>query len=287
MTRAGKEPVGVFLAVAKAMRTEHSRAVIDFISGHLDTVEHSLVPEPQQKEYRDFVRAQFAPLAKEIGWTAGVNESDETKALRASLLGIMGGAGDPEAVAAAQRIAHAYIKDPSSVEGTIVGPALAVTAENGDVTLYDQLNDAMGNAKSTEEYYHYLFALTAFHQPELVQRTLALVDQGKIRQQDYVRLFPALLSESPGRELAWDYLKAHWESLSEKVTSFGGRGAVSALGGFCSAAMHDDIKQFFTDHRAPGAERALQQSLERITTCTEFKQLQGDNMEKWLAAEAK
>jgi aminopeptidase N len=141
----------------------------------------------------------------------------------------------------------------------------------------------MAHAKITDEYYHYLFALTSFHQAELARRTLALVDQGKIRQQDYVRLFPALLSASPGREIAWEYLKAHWDSLAEKVTSFGGRGAVSSLGGFCSTAMHDEIKQFFTDHRAPGAERALQQSLERITNCTEFKQLQGDNMEKWLA----
>jgi len=34
--------------------------------------------------------------------------------------------------------------------------------------------------------------------------------------------------------------------------------------------------------RAPGAERALQQSLERMTNCIEFKQLQGDNMQTWL-----
>jgi aminopeptidase N/puromycin-sensitive aminopeptidase len=283
MARAGKDSVGTFLNVAKALRAEHSRPVIELLSGHLDTVEHSLVPENKQKEYRDFVREQFAPLAKEVGWTAAANESDEKKALRASLLGIMGGAGDPEAIAAAQKLTQSYIKDPNSVEGTIVGPAMAVAAENGDATLYDQLSDAMAHAKSTDEYYHYLFALTSFHQAELAKRTLALVDQGKIRQQDYVRLFPALLSASPGREIAWEYLKAHWDSLAEKVTSFGGRGAVSSLGGFCSAAMHDEIKQFFTDHRAPGAERALQQSLERITNCTEFKQLQGDNMEKWLA----
>jgi len=283
MARAGKEPVGVFLDATKALQAEHSRSVIELISGHLDTVEHSLVPEQQQKEYRDFVRAQFAPLAKEVGWNAGANDSDETKALRASLLEILGDAGDPDAIAAAQKIAQAYMKDPNSVEGTIVGPALTVTAENGDAALYDQLNEAMGRAHGPDEYYHYLFALTSFRQPELVKRTLSLVDQGKIRQQDYVRLFPALLSGSPGREIAWDYLKAHWDSLAEKVTSFGGRGAVSALGGFCSAAMHDEIQQFFTDHRAPGAERAVKQSLERITTCTEFKQLQGGNMEKWLA----
>ena len=56
--------------------------------------------------------------------------------------------------------------------------------------------------------------------------------------------------------------------------------AVSALGGFCSIEKRDEIKQFFATHRAPGAERALQQSLERISTCVEFKQLQGENMRK-------
>jgi len=282
MTRAGKEPVGVFLNVARELRTERNRLVVDFIAGHLDTIARSLVPEQKQKEYQGFVRQQFAPLAKEIGWNAGANDSDEQKALRASLLGILGGAGDPDAVAAAQKLTRAYMKDSGSVEGTIVGPALTVTAENGDTALYDQFNAAMGSANGSEEYYHYLFALTAFRQPELARRTLALVDEGKIRQQDYVRLFPALLAESPAREIAWDYLKAHWDSLAEKVTTFGGRGAVSALGGFCSAAMRDEIKQFFTDHRAPGAERALQQSVERITNCMEFKQVQGANMEKWL-----
>jgi len=50
------------------------------------------------------------------------------------------------------------------------------------------------------------------------------------------------------------------------------RGAVSALGGFCSTEKRDEIKQFFAVHRAPGAERALQQSLEQITSCVEFKQ---------------
>ena len=175
-----------------------------------------------------------------------------------------------------------YMKAPGSVEGTIVGPAFAVAAENGDAALYDQFSQAMASARVADEYYHYLFALTAFRQPELIKRTLALVDQGKLRQQDYVRVFPALLAEEPARGLAWDYLKTHWDALAEKVTTFGGRGAVSALGSFCSAPMRDEVKQFFADHRAPGAERALQQSLERISNCIEFKQAQGENLQKWL-----
>ncbi len=282
MVRAGKEPVGIFLNVVHELRPERNRLVVEFTADHMDTIGRSLVPEQSQKEYRDLVRDQFAPLAKEVGWNANANDNDEQKALRATLLGILGSAGDPEAVAAAQKIAQAYIKDPGSIEGTIIGPALAVAAENGDAALYDQFAQAMANARKTEEYYHFLFALTSFRQSELAQKTLALIDQGKIRQQDYVRIFLALLAESPAREIAWDYLKAHWDELAEKVTSFGGRGAVSALGGFCSIEKRDEIKQFFATHRAPGAERALQQSLERIATCVEFKQLQSENMQKFL-----
>jgi puromycin-sensitive aminopeptidase len=282
MTRAGKEPVQTFLETAGRLRTDHNRLVVDFIAGHLDTIGRSLVPEQKQPFFKAIIQRQFAKMAQEIGWTSSTNDDDDRKALRASLLGILGGAGEPDAVAAAQKITQSYMKDPGSVEGTIIGPALAVAAENGDAALYDQFTQAMGSARSTEDYYHFLFALTSFRQPELAQRTLALVDQGKVRQQDYVRLFPALLAESPAREIAWDYLKAHWDSLAEKVTSFGGSGVVPALAGFCSIEKHDEIKQFFTDHRAPGAERALQQSLQRITSCVEFKQLQGENMQKFL-----
>jgi aminopeptidase N len=172
------------------------------------------------------------------------------------------------------------MKDSRSVDGTIVGPAFTVTAANGDAALYDQFSQAMAGSNFAGGYY--LSALLSFRQPELIKRTLALVDQGKLRQQDYVRIFPALLSEEPARDLAWEYLKAHWDALAEKVTTFGGRGAVSALGNFCSAPMRDDVKQFFAAHRAPGAERALQQSLERIDNCIEFKQTQGENLQKWL-----
>ena len=282
MARSGKQPVGIFLDVAQELRSERNRNVVDFIAEHFSGIARSLVPEQEKTKYDGIIRRQFAPLAKEIGWSPSANDTDDQKAQRADLLGILGFAADPEAVAEARKIAQAYIKDPGSVEGTIIGPALTVAAAYGDDALYDQFADAMEHAHNTEEHYHFLYALTAFRRPELAKRTLALVDQKKIREQDYTGVFSALLVASPAREIAWDYLKAHWDSLAEKVASFGGRGAVSALAGFCSVEMRDDIQQFFTSHRAPGAERALRQSLERINSCIEFKQLQGGNMQKFL-----
>jgi aminopeptidase N len=286
MTRVGKYPAGIFLNAVQAMRSERERRVIEFIAGHMDYIGDSLVPEDKKSAYRAFVLAQFGPLAKELGWKAGAADTDDQKALRASLLGILGGAGDPAAIAAAQGIVQQYLQKPSSVEGTIAGPAFTVAVENGDASLYDELSKAMGSAASAAESNFYLFALAQFRQPALIKRTLDLIDQGKVRQQDYPRIFPVLLAGA-GREMAWDYLKAHWNDLAEKVTTFGGRGAVSALGGFCSAPMREDVKKFFADHRAPGAERALQQSLERMNNCIEFKQLQQANMQQWLAAQGR
>jgi len=282
MARSGKQPVGIFLDVAQELRSERNRNVVDFIAEHFIGIARALVPEQERTKYDEIIRRQFAPLAKEIGWNPSANDTDDQKAQRASLLGILGFSGDPEAIAAAQKLAQAYIKEPGSVEGTIIGPALGVAAAHGDDAFYDQYADAMEHAHNADEYYHFLYALVSFRRPELAKRTLALIDQGKIRQQDYTALLSGLLAASPAREITWDYLKAHWDSLAEKVATFGGRGAVSALAGFCSVEMRDDIQQFFTTHRAPGAERAVKQSLERINSCIEFKQLQGGNMQKFL-----
>lgn len=282
MARSGKQPVGIFLDVAQELRSERNRNVVEFIAEHMIGIARSLVPEQEKTKYDEIMRQQFAPLAKEIGWGPSANDTDDQKAQRASLLEILGFAGDPEAVAEARKIAQAYIKDPASVEGTIIGPALRVAAANGDAALYDQFATGMEHAHNVDEYYHFLYALISFRRPELAKRTLALIDQGKIRQQDYAGMLSGLLVEPPAREITWDYLKAHWDSLADKVATFGGRGAVSALAGFCSAEMRDDIQQFFTIHRAPGAERAVRQSLERINSCIEFKQMQGGNMQKFL-----
>jgi aminopeptidase N len=286
MTRAGRYPVGQFLQVAQAMRAEHERSVIDLLTAHLEAAGASLVAQDQREKYNQFLREQFTPLASELGWKERSSDTDEQRALRARLLGVLGAARDPGAVAAAQNAVKDYLKNAGSVEGTFASAAFSVAAQNGDAALYDTIHSAFLKPGAAGQYYQYLFALAAFPQPALAQRTLALIDQGKVHQQDYPSFFSALLANPASRPAAWAYLKDHWDSLAVKVTSFGGRGAVSALGDFCSVKERDDVQQFFASRRPPGAERALKQSLERMNDCLEFKQAQETNMTKWLAESA-
>ena len=283
MARADKTSVADFLDLVGQLRDETSRHVVDLLANHLRYIAESLVPSSQQECYGAFVREQFAALAKQVGLTPKSNDSEEQKALRASLLEVLGDAADPEAVTEARKLVSDYIQRSGSGEGTLVGSAFAVAAENGDAEWYDRFLAALNNSRSSEEYYHYLYALADFRQPQLLERTLALVDQGRLRQQDYPRFFGALLANPASRDAAWKYLKDHWADLAQRVTSFGGAGAVSALGNACSAEMRDDVKQFFSDHAAPGAQRAVQQSLERIDDCIAFKQQQQQSLQNWLS----
>ena len=284
MTRAGKYPVEMFMNVAKGLRTEHDLLVVGLLAPHLSALE-SLVPKEQREAYQAFLRAQFNPLARELGWEAKAGESDQLDLLRATLLQVLGDAGDPDALSRAQKIVAGYLAQPGSTDPTLTRPAFAVAAVHGDPKFFETLISGLPQSRSSDQYYLYLYALTAFRDPALVQRSLDLVTQGKLRQQDYAGFFSGLLANPTARDSAWAYLKTHWSDLAEKVVSFGGRGAVSALGAFCSADARNDIKSFFSEHRAPGAERAVKQSLERIDSCLEFRELQQANMRSWLQSQ--
>ena len=283
MTRAGKTAVGDFLDFSQQFRAEENRRVVEALANHLDYIRGALVSNQEQPKYDEFLQKQFGTLAQQLGWFARANDTEEQKALRATLLEALGTANDHDAVNTANKLVEQYLQNPSSVDATITGSAFTVAAENGDETLYQRLTDALRTSKSSDEYYHYLYALTDFRPPDLLKRTVQLVVEGKIRQQDYPRFFGALLSNPAARDVAWQYLKSHWDDVSQKVTSFGGAGAVAALGNACSAEMRDDVRQFFADHPAPGAQRAVQQSLERIDDCLSFRKQQSQSLEQWLS----
>jgi aminopeptidase N len=282
MTRVGKNAVGDFLGLAQALQSERDLGAINLMARDLEYIGSSLVPEHESGRFNEFVRKQFEANESSLGWTVRSGDSDEQKAVRASLLSILGRTGDPRAVATARELVQRYIKDPASVEGTLVAPAFATSAAHGDATLYQQISDALPKARSTGEYNTYLIALAQFSQANLAEQTIALVDAGKVRQQEYPLLFGVLLANTHTQDAAWAYLKEHWSDLAEKVTSFGGRGAVSALASFCSAEKRADVAQFFQQHPAPGAQRTVNQSLERIDNCIEFQKIQQQNMNSWL-----
>jgi aminopeptidase N len=161
-----------------------------------------------------------------------------------------------------------------------------LAALNGDAKLYDEYAQRMSQARTPQELYTYMEALTRFPRPELAQRTLDMMMSPEIKAQDMFRGFDGLLENPEMRDLAWVYFKSHWAEIEKKVGASLGFGCGGLAASFCSEQAKQDVQQWFAQHSDPGEPRALRQGLERLDTCLRIRNTQGPNLASWLKEHA-
>ncbi len=93
-----------FMTVASDLKDDPSTDVIDQLTNYLQFTSQYLVNDSDRPQFESWVRTTFGPVAEKMGWQSGPQDSDETRARRASLLTLMGQVGrDPKAISAGAR----------------------------------------------------------------------------------------------------------------------------------------------------------------------------------------
>jgi aminopeptidase N len=282
MVRASRGGVDRFLDVAAALEGEVDLGVISSLATSLGAVRSELTASSLLPYFDRWMRATFTPSMKVIGWTPAADEPDERRLARAALLELLGTSGDPAARRLARGIVERTLAGSPHADTALADAAFRVASAAGDPALYARFAERFANASSNADYQRFLYALIDFPQRELAERTLGVVTGGKVRINDYASAFSALLVNPATRDAAWSHMKAHWPELRTQVVSFGGRGAVQALGSFCTPELRDDVRSFFAANEAPGAERAVAQSIERIDACVALRASQSPVVSRWL-----
>jgi aminopeptidase N len=281
--RVGKEPVGDYLTLAEALAADRDRAVLGDVFGRLVFIGQYLVTDNDRDAYRAWLRKLLTPIAKEVGWDPKPGESDETKALRANLMNVLGDAArDPEALAAARKLTDKALENPTSVDRELAFSAFPLAALNGDEALYNKLLAGMKNPKSPEEYYLYFQSLGKFGDPALLQRTLDYAVSPDVRSQDALGLIGNVSQNPAGEQLAWDFIRAHWSDVEKAGGPFASAQVVGGAGSFCDVEKRKEVEEFFSAHRIPAAERTYKQTVERIDNCVDLKAQQGPQLASWL-----
>jgi len=221
---------------------------------------------------------------KALGWTPRQGEPDDAATARATLVGTLGAVSrDAEVLSKARELALAELEKPGSVQPGLVNVVVDLAASDGDQALYEKYLERSRAAKDPEEKYRYLNALTSFRDPALVRRTMNLILGPDVRSQDAKVLIAQLLGNTDTQHLGWELLQARWDDVQKKTGEFVGNTViVSGLGAFCDARTVDEVKQFFSAHTVPDAERTLQQTIERIASCAALSAAQSDKLAAWL-----
>ncbi|HLV85748.1 MAG TPA: M1 family aminopeptidase [Candidatus Sulfotelmatobacter sp.] len=285
--RVGREPVGDYLAFVQGLQSDRERAVFSEVLRRLQYIEEYLVRDSDREVYRAWLRQFLTPVMADLGWEPKPGDSDEIRSLRAGVFQTLGvSARDPEALAQARRLADRALADPSSVDRELASHVFAVAALNGGEDFYNNLLSAIRNRKSPQDYYLYLFALAAFRDPKLVQRTLDFAISSDVRSQDALRLISRVLANPDSQQLAWDFIRQHWPEIEKDGGPFASAEIVHATDTFCQPALRDQVVEFFKAHWVEAGEREYRQSLEMINNCVDLKSRQEPQLASWLGQHA-
>jgi len=286
LVRAGRHSAADYLTLASGFAREHTDGVLSNVTERLDFIDEYFTDANSRPRFQRFVRSLFDPLFQEIGFASTPVDSDERRALRATLIATLGTTGADDAVVATARTAlDRSLSGGPALDATLSRSIIAVAAQHGDRALFDALLAASERASSPEDRYRYLYALADFRDPALIDRALDYALTPKLRSQDTASYLSRFLGEEAARPRAWAFLKQHWAELEPKITIFGGDTAITgALSSFCDRAARDDISAFFRQHPLPAAARTLSQTLERIDNCSALRTAQTPIVTDWLAA---
>jgi aminopeptidase N len=282
--RAGRHDVGSFLDLASGFTTERNPAVLGTLSQTLGSIDRALTTDATRPAFRAWVANLLNPALQDFGWTPRAGESDAVSSARATVISALGRvARDAEVLTRARALAAQELARPGSLQPELAGVIIDLAALAGDRALYDAYLERSRAATDPEEKYRYLNALTSFGDPALVRRTLDLVLSPEVRNQDAKIFIASMLGNIDTQRLAWELLQARWDDVQKKTGEFVGNTViVGGLSAFCDARTLDEVKQFFSTHKVPDAERTLQQSMERIGSCAALATAQSAKLTAWL-----
>ena len=159
-----------------------------------------------------------------------------------------------------------------------------IIANNGGEKEYTLFQKLYIREKMHEEKNRYGMALTSFKNKKLLSQTLAFAMSKNVRSQDGPSMIGSVWSNNHGRDITWVFIKRNWK---EFVKRYGEGGhflsrLLAPMGVHIKNKDADDIKKFFKKNLAPGAERTIEQGLERIYGNDSWLASDKNKIKQWL-----
>ena len=286
LMRAGSLSPATFLALAENYRGENHVSVWSDLASNLGSFDNIIGGQAYYDLFPPFAQGIFREAAQGMGWDAREDEGHMDALLRTTLLGNLGAYGDEATIREAQSRFDRFLERPESLPPDLRGTVFSLTAQAGDSDTFDTFLQLEEATDLQEEKIRRLRALTRFEQKDLLQKTLELTLSPRVRSQDTVSLVIGVSMNRHGGDLAWEFIKDNWDEFNRRYGAggFAIMHLVSIVGRFTTLEHAADVEDFFDEHPAPGAQRTIQQSLERIRINARWLEVRGAEAGEWLTA---
>ena len=282
-TVAGLMPLGDYLKLTARFKSERDKNVWSVLLGSFSFLNRIITPD-DRVFLETFVRDRVTPAVQDLGWDPQPRESDLTRQLRGDLLDALGRKGNGSATQQqAVKRYRQYRKDPSAVDPNIVPALVGILAHIGDEARYEEFVELYRTAATPQEERRYLFSLAMFRSRELLSRTLTKTINGEIRTQDAPFIVAAAMTNVYSRELAWEFVKTHWEEMDRLFPKQGLRRMCGGIVGLATPELEQDVRAFFASRKIDLGGKTLDQYLEQLSVAVSFREREGGTIQATLA----
>ena len=222
-----------------------------------------------EMEYAAFLRQHLNPHLTRLGLDPAPKESPVRARLRRYLLDVLGDAGkDVYVMSNAKALVPAFLEDPDAITPYRARWAMPLAASEGDALLWEALVAALPKADKPSSRGAVVRALGSFREPALVEQSLDLFLDDRIRSNEMWRILgPATDDEEIFANVTWPWFTKNYDAIVEKIGDKSAPRLPYIGGGFCSEEGKKTVEAFFADRMLPGMERNLANTLEGIDRC--------------------
>jgi puromycin-sensitive aminopeptidase len=232
--------------------------------------------------YRSYARSLFSPLAARMTWEKIPGEQESATFLRSLALSCAALYGDEQVIKKAKSLFAK--RNAQMIRADIRGLVYTIVSRNGGTKEWDIFAKLYKTEEMHEEKDRYGRALTQFTDKTLLARTLTFALSEHVRAQDGPFMIGGVWGNQQGRELAWQFVQHNWNTM---LARYGEGGhflsrVLSPLGSHTAKKDAQKAEKFFKTHVAPGCDRILAQSYERIYSNDIWRKTDKGIIKKWL-----
>jgi puromycin-sensitive aminopeptidase len=243
----------------------------------LTTLER-IVPDSDRDAWTSWVVATLTPLWNRLGTDVAPGDSDNRRALRGLVLGLLGAADHQPAVSLAGELFDRAVADPSAVDPGLASGALSTVAVHADAGRYDAILDRFRHGRTPQEQVRHLYAAAAVRDPSLFDRYLDLLRSDEVRTQNLAFACRAAIRNRLHGPTAWLAVAADWDRLMDRLPSNSVNRLVEGIVVVHDPGLADDVEAFLADHPVPQAAKHIDQSVERMRVSVALRQREADGI---------
>jgi puromycin-sensitive aminopeptidase len=283
VTLAGLMPLTDYLDLTARFRDERDKNVWTILIGSLAMLNRLITPE-MRPGLEALVRDRVGPAFTALGWDARSGEDELTRQLRGDLIRALGTLGNDRSVQAqaAERYGE-HVHGKATVDPNVLPALIAVLASSGDPARYTDFVERFRAATTPQEEQRYLYALTAFPQPELIAQTLERTINGEIRTQDAPFVVRSLLLTVHAREQTWQFVMKQWDTMDRLYPKHGLRRMAEGVTGLMTPELEASVHRFFKERHIDFGGKVLEQYLEQLRLAVALREREIGALAAYLA----